>query len=316
MRRKVAWIVDRKDWAQERRGLALAKYLPGYVFDIVTPRNQWLRKSCWQVRWGALFFASWRTAKKLMHLVEDGPAGCLTGVGSHYEIGPDLYSIPRGRNPQEVFDEAVKILNGFRYVLVNSERLWELLRPHVGGAAYAPNGVDADYWSPTNKRFDPSRVRVGWIGAEKAAKNICLLREVEERLRWSSIKTDFIIRNRAHPAPYPQDEVRGIYGSWDFSLCVSHAEGCSNVLLESASCGVLAITTDVGDHSKLIREGETGFIVEPTLDSVVSTVERLQHLQGWEYRRMSQAIRAEIEANWTWAKQAEPYRKALEVVCE
>lgn len=313
---RVAWLVDRLGWAQERRGRALAKYLPEYRFDIVTPRNQWLRKSCWQVRWDALFFASWRTAKKLMHLAEDGPDGCIAGVGSHYEIGPDLYSIPRGRNPQEVFDESVKTLNKFRYVLVNSERLWKLLRPYVDSAIYAPNGVDADYWCPTNKGFDPSRVRVGWIGAEKAAKNICLLREIEERAQWSFIKTDFIVRNRNNPTPYTQAEVRGFYGSWDFSLCVSHAEGCSNVLLESAACGVPGITVDVGDHRKLIREGETGFLVEPKLESLIATIERLQHLQGWEYRRMSHAIRAEIESAWTWKIRAEPYRQALEVICD
>ena len=314
-RSKVAWIIDRHGWAQERRGHALAKHLPEFTFDIVTPRNQWLRKSCWQVRWNALFFASWRTAKKLMHLVEDGPSGCLAGVGSHYEIGPDLYSIPRGRNPMDVFGEAVQALKKFRYILINSERLWDLLRPHVGDAIYAPNGVDADYWHPNHKGFDPSQIRIGWIGAEKAAKNIYFLRQVEERLRWSPVKTDFIIRQRAHPTPYSQIEVRGLYRSWDFSLNVSYSEGCSNVLLESAACGVPGITVDVGDHNKLIREGETGFIVDPILDSVVSTIERLQHLQSWEYRRMAHAIREDIVNNWTWEQRAEPYRKALEVVC-
>src|SRR3990167_9599713 len=130
MRPRIGFVVDRRGWAQERRGLSLAKVLPEYTFDIVTPRNQWLRKSCWQVRWNALFFASWRTAKTLMHVVEDGPSGCLAGVGSHYEIGPDPYSIPRGRNPMDVFGEAVQALKKFLYILINSERLWDLLRPH------------------------------------------------------------------------------------------------------------------------------------------------------------------------------------------
>jgi len=185
----------------------------------------------------------------------------------------------------------------------------------VAGAIYAPNGVDADYWQPNNKGFDPSCVRIGWLGVEKAAKNICLLREVERALEWSTTRAEFICRDRARPAPYAQKEVRGLYRNWDFSLCVSHSEGMSNVLLESAACGVPAITTDVGDHTKLVREGETGFIVEPKLDSVVATIERLQHLQPWEYRRMSHKIREDIVNNWTWEKRAEPYRKALEVIC-
>ena len=60
---------------------------------------------------------------------------------------------------------------------------------------------------------------------------------------------------------------------------------------------------------------DTGWFIDPTAESLIACVERLQHLEPHEYRRMSHNVRLVIEAEWTWEIRAEAYRKALEVVC-
>ena len=105
------------------------------------------------------------------------------------------------------------------------------------------------------------------------------------------------------------------YWMTDFLVCTSFAEGTPNPGLEAAACGIPLITTPVGNMPELIREGETGWFIEPTAKSLIATVERLQYLQPWEYRKMSEQIRADVEATWTWEKRAPAFRRALEVVC-
>ena len=315
---RIAWVIDRLGWAQDRRGLSLAKHLDDFDIRVLTMR-EFCRRPL-NHDYDAAVFASWRTVKNQMAEVASfGHERCAAGVGSHYEIGPDLHSLARGSNPDNALRSAVDTLNRFGLVLAHSELLWNMLRKDVPQCRYAPHGVDADYFQPAGDRTDVLPYMVGWLGREKAAKNLCLLQEINTHLALHPVKDvalRFQIIGRNHAVLFSQEMVRHTYQwQWDFSLNVSHSEGMSNVLLESAACGVPAITVDVGDHCKLVKEGQTGFIIEPTIKSAVTCIERLQHLEPHEYRRMSHNIRLVIEAEWTWESRAEAYRKALETLC-
>ena len=162
--------------------MAVAACLPEFEIRLLTLQafnRPWHRRS-----FDAVVFASWRTVKRHMEIAETfGLERCLVGVGSHYEIGPDVHSLPKGADPHRVQCEAFETLRRFRLVLAHSQPLFDLLKPHVVSTLYAPNGVDADYFRPAGERRVGAPYTVGWLGREKAAKNMPLLMSVVEAMR-------------------------------------------------------------------------------------------------------------------------------------
>ena len=58
----------------------------------------------------------------------------------------------------------------------------------------------------------------------------------------------------------PNEKLAEIYNLGDALVMLSEYEGMPTVVLESLTCGVPVITTDVGDVSKAIKDGVTGYI--------------------------------------------------------
>jgi len=67
--------------------------------------------------------------------------------------------------------------------------------------------------------------------------------------------------------------VERLYCACDCTVLPSLFEGTPNVVLESMSCGVPVVATDVSDNSYIVRDGETGFVV--SLDDPVLLAERI-----------------------------------------
>jgi glycosyltransferase involved in cell wall biosynthesis len=59
-----------------------------------------------------------------------------------------------------------------------------------------------------------------------------------------------------------RDDVEVIYPACDITVLSSLYEGTPNVLLESMASGVPVVATNVCDNSYVVKEGETGFLVE------------------------------------------------------
>ena len=72
----------------------------------------------------------------------------------------------------------------------------------------------------------------------------------------------------------PHDQVKTWIVASDISLLPSYTEGISNFLMESLSCEVPAIATNVGGNPELIRNHETGLLVPvkdgPALSEAIS----------------------------------------------
>lgn len=73
-----------------------------------------------------------------------------------------------------------------------------------------------------------------------------------------------------------RNDVERIYPACDITVLSSLYEGTPNVLLESMACGVPVVATNICDISYVIKEGETGFLVE--LGDVEGMADRLQTL--------------------------------------
>ncbi len=59
-----------------------------------------------------------------------------------------------------------------------------------------------------------------------------------------------------------RDDVELIYPACDITVLSSLHEGTPNALLESMACGIPVVATNVCDNSYVVKEGETGFLVE------------------------------------------------------
>ena len=90
-----------------------------------------------------------------------------------------------------------------------------------------------------------------------------------------------------------RNDVERIYPVCDVTALSSLYEGTPNVLLESMACGVPIVATNVCDNSYVVKDGETGFLVE--LDDIDGMAERLQMLLADDAMRQKMGREAR---NW------------------
>jgi glycosyltransferase involved in cell wall biosynthesis len=60
----------------------------------------------------------------------------------------------------------------------------------------------------------------------------------------------------------PRDDVPSLLSEADVLVLTSNSEGSPNVVLESLALGTPVVSTDVGDVSRMVVHGKTGFVVE------------------------------------------------------
>jgi glycosyltransferase involved in cell wall biosynthesis len=96
----------------------------------------------------------------------------------------------------------------------------------------------------------------------------------------------------------PHGDIRTWITAADISILPSYTEGISNFLMESLSCEVPAIASDVGGNPELIRNLETGLLV-PARDSQALS-EAISWMSGNESERklMGKQGRADMVARY------------------
>lgn len=101
------------------------------------------------------------------------------------------------------------------------------------------------------------------------------------------------------------------YSSADVVALLSHSEGCPNVVIEALACGRPVVATRVGGVPELIREGETGLLVDRrdpahVADRLLQALDR-----EWDSTDLSSHVR-----NRSWddvaRRQLDVYRGVLE----
>ena len=320
--KRIAYIVDSVAWVQMQRAEDLRPYLGEYELIPMSPTVAWRAMREVRIPFDAVWLASWRILFAAPELESVLPwEKTLASVTSHYQIGGGLKPetcFRKGTDPAEEFRKAIEVLGRFPIITCNSRILFEMLVPKLPmtEVVLAQNGVDAEFFTPV-----PYVARhyglptVGWVGKDKGAKNIAAFMATYQKLDHHSALFHMVVPKKRGGPVKTREGMRNFYWQTDFLVCTSWFEGSPNGCLEGASCGLPIITTPVGNMPELVTEGTTGWFIEPTAESLIACVERLQHLEPWKYREMSEAIRAEVERAWAWKIRAEAYRKALEVVC-
>ncbi len=93
------------------------------------------------------------------------------------------------------------------------------------------------------------------------------------------------------------------YNAADVCVVPSHYESFGLVALESLACGTPVVATDVGDLTNIIREGETGYVIDD--HSPESLSEKIAEVLAWPKRstRRTKLIRGSV-AGHSWANVA------------
>jgi glycosyltransferase involved in cell wall biosynthesis len=71
-------------------------------------------------------------------------------------------------------------------------------------------------------------------------------------------------------------------------ILASQVEGLPNVVCEAMSCGTICIVSDVLDHPKLIKDGENGYLFDPTsADDLADAIMKVNNLSSSTQTEMS-----------------------------
>lgn len=107
-------------------------------------------------------------------------------------------------------------------------------------------------------------------------------------------------------------DVRSVYHAADVVLLTSRTEGMPGVLIEAGMSGLPVVSTDVGAVLSIVVDGETGFVVEPSVDAVVAGITAALALPA-EKRELARAVCIE---RFDRDSVADRWLRHLEAVCD
>jgi glycosyltransferase involved in cell wall biosynthesis len=300
----VLCVVDRPDWAHDRKTDALARALAGKYRIVKRFQAEVTSDEIEAADLVLLYY--WLQVERMPGLaptLRRHRRKLLIGICSHRELEgswrePGIALLTE--LPRAVFANNLRLVNSFEKTLG---------RP----VFYTPNGVDAGFFRPsTVLRSATASLRVGWAGS--------LTNHGTNHRGVHDVISPAV--RRVHGAELflaaREDRWRGIgkmrdfYHSLDVYVCASRSEGTPNPCLEAAACGLPIVTTRVGNMPELIRDGENGFFIERSVESLCARLALLR--DDPEMRlRMAAASRAAVEA-WDWRHQSLAYDAMLREV--
>jgi phosphatidylinositol alpha 1,6-mannosyltransferase len=157
--------------------------------------------------------------------------------------------------------------------------LCRLLESVTGRPCYLmPRGVDAVLFDPRkrNRNTDDRDQLLGFVGRLSIEKNVALLARVQQELeQMGHLSFRFLIVGHGAEEQWLRERLRGAdfpgvlrgealstaYANMDLLVFPSHTDTFGNVVLEALASGVPAIVTPDGGPRTIVRDGETGRIV-------------------------------------------------------
>jgi len=108
----------------------------------------------------------------------------------------------------------------------------------------------------------------------------------------------------------PHDELPKYLNELKLLVLPSYAEGLPNIMLEAMACGTPVLATPVGAIPDIIKEGETGFIMENNSSECIvrNVIRALAHPNVQQITRNAHSV---VEREYTYEKAVERYRNIL-----
>jgi len=94
-------------------------------------------------------------------------------------------------------------------------------------------------------------------------------------------------------------------------LPTAHAEGLPTIILEAMACGTPVLATPIGAIQDVIKDGETGFILEDNSPACIAE-NVMRALEHPDLERIVENARALVEREFTYEAAVERYKKILE----
>lgn len=163
-------------------------------------------------------------------------------------------------------------------VIACSPELFQIAQRANENAFMIPNGVNLTHFKPREGARDPGMFRVGFVGNvwRQAAdyKGWGLFVKAIETMLVGAVEKRYILHGTDTKRPHC--DMPSFFHSVDCLVMPSRGEGCSNTIKEALACGCPVLTTKVGYHGEMLRDGETCLFIERDARNIADTVIRLR----------------------------------------
>ena len=182
-----------------------------------------------------------------------------------------------------------------------------------------------------NKKLDERKYHVGYIGRFSTVKGVLEFTRSLPLLQKDNININILfvgdgdLRDKVEEVIYDHN-IQATFVGWikkekmpvylnNIKLLIlpSHLEGLPNVVLEAMACGTPVLATSVGAVPDVIKDGETGFIMENNSpECIAENVKRVLN-----YPCLNEIVKNAkelMEKEYTYEAAVERYRKILENV--
>ena len=302
---KVLLLTDKKNWSYHAIAKALVKY--NYRDDVdlkimhIKGREHEIKKK--YKKFDKILVMGWQTYERVSFLDKS-----ITMVGLHSFHSWDK----RKTTPEKDVKPPSKLidfLSGFHRVNAVSLRLTKLFTRHgLSNVIYTANGVDTEIFRCIKSPPLKKELIVGYTGSKahdwrKGVSEFIIpaCQQSKVKFRLAMLSTDKYI---------PLEEMYKFYNKIDCYVCASSSEGMSLSVLEAAACGRPVIATKVSGSTEIIKEGETGFLVERDVHEIVKRIDKLKNKELLQ--TMSQNISRDIKENWCWSERCKSW---IDFVC-
>jgi glycosyltransferase involved in cell wall biosynthesis len=161
-----------------------------------------------------------------------------------------------------------------------NDELRRMLEKNTGRPCYLmQRGVDTAWFSPAHRtrKAEDATLVLGYVGRLSIEKNVALLARVERELAAMGVSgVRFLIVGHGSEEALLRRELKDVefagvlrgaalaeaYANMDVLVFPSHTDTFGNVVLEALASGVPAVVTPDGGPKFIVRDGETGFVVE------------------------------------------------------
>ena len=298
IRPKILFIVDSPNWAHDIKTENIKREL-GSDFEITKVFQNDVDEPAINSADLILiyYWSQLKSMRNFWRAFERNSHKFLIGICSHHELEGS-----RRKKGLKIIDRFARGVFA-NSMLLNNEFKSLIKKPFF----YTPNGVDTDYYRPSEKeKIESDILRIGWAGSlhnqgidHRGYSNY--IQPAVSQLEGVELVT--AAREEKWRGP---DEMREFYNSIDVYICASESEGTPNPCLEAAACGVPLITTRVGNMPELVNNGSNGIFINRDMNEIKEALTNLRdnrHL----LKEMGGNILNDI-TEWSWSKMACNYK--------
>lgn len=180
----------------------------------------------------------------------------------------------------------------------------------------SPPGVDLDRWVVPGRQFSlkDAPLRMLFVGGDFHRKGGDLLLEAIAGPLDGLVRLDVVTRDevaqqknvKVHRAEANSREIVERFADADVFVLPSRAECFGLASVEALASGLPVIASNVGGTRDIVKEGRNGWLLEPTVESIVSRVNWILEHREW-------LVGASIEARRTAQEEFDGRQRTLEL---